>query len=66
MDSANLEERVSQLERLVTQFLNQSAISRQHGDWRSAIGMFANDPVMKEIDIEGRRIREEDRKRAQS
>src|SRR6516164_7382763 len=30
-------------------------------DWRSTIGMFAGDPVMKQIIEEGRRIREADR-----
>lgn len=30
-------------------------------DWRSTVGMFANDPIMKEIIEEGRKIREIDR-----
>ena len=33
-------------------------------DWKSTVGMFANDPIMKEIDEEARKIREADRRRA--
>jgi hypothetical protein len=33
-------------------------------NWRSTIGMFADDPLMKEIDEEGRKIREADREQA--
>ena len=31
-------------------------------DWRSALGMFSGDALMKEIDEEGRRIREAEAK----
>ena len=31
-------------------------------DWRSALGMFSGDALMKEIDAEGRRIREAEAK----
>jgi hypothetical protein len=30
-------------------------------DWRRTVGMFDNDPIMKEISEEGQRIREESR-----
>jgi hypothetical protein len=33
-------------------------------DWKSVVGMFANDSIMKEIDEETRKIREADRARA--
>jgi hypothetical protein len=32
------------------------------GDWRTTIGMFANDPVAKEIIDEALRLREEERR----
>ena len=35
-------------------------------DWRRTVGMFRNDPVMKEIIEAGRRIREEDRQQVGS
>ena len=31
-------------------------------DWRSTLGMFSGDTLMKEIDEEGRRIREAEKK----
>jgi hypothetical protein len=34
-------------------------------DWRSTLGMFAGDDVMKEIIEEGRKIRERDREQSQ-
>lgn len=36
----------------------------QPKDWRRTIGMFSGDEVMKQIDEEGRKIREADRQRA--
>jgi hypothetical protein len=34
-------------------------------DWRGTIGMFSGDAAMKEIQEEGRKIREADREQAQ-
>ena len=36
----------------------------QPRDWRSTIGMFGGDEIMKQIDEEGRKIREKDREKA--
>jgi hypothetical protein len=61
-----LEERVTALEQTVAQLVSQSHSAKAKPDWRSTLGMFADDPVMQEIDEEGRRIREADRQQAQS
>jgi hypothetical protein len=60
-----LEERVAALEETIAQLLSQSASSVARKDWRSTLGMFADDPIMKEIDAEGRRIREAGHQQAQ-
>jgi hypothetical protein len=61
-----LEERVAALEETVARLLSESDTVVAKKDWRSTLGMFANDPIMKEIDEEGRRIREADRQQARS
>ena len=61
MTQLTLEERVTALEEAVAHILSQSATGAGKKDWRSTLGMFADDPVMQEIDEEGRRIREADR-----
>jgi hypothetical protein len=66
MTLPTLEERVTALEETVAQLLSQSATTAGRKDWQSTLGMFANDPVMREIDAEGRRIREADRQQARS
>ncbi len=63
MTQPTLEERVAALEKLVVQILAKLPPAEPVKDWRSTIGMFANDPVMKAIQEEGQRIREEDRRR---
>lgn len=35
-------------------------------DWRKTVGMFRNDPIMGQIIEAGERVREEDRRQAQS
>lgn len=64
--STTLEERVAELERLVDELMQRSGGSEKEKDWRSTVGMFANDPVMKEIQEEGRKIREAERRDAES
>jgi len=65
MSQSTLEERVAALEKTVSELLARLQAKPDGKGWRSAIGMFANDEVMKEIDGEGQRIREEDRRKAQ-
>jgi hypothetical protein len=61
-----LEERVAALEARVAQLLSQADAGGAKKDWRSTLGMFADGALMKEIDEEGRRIREAERQQAQS
>ena len=63
--TATLEERVAALEDTVALLLSQTDSVVAKKDWRSTLRMFADDPIMKEIDEEGRRIREADRQQAQ-
>jgi hypothetical protein len=68
VSEATIEERVARLEELVGQLLLAKAPSAQPGrdDWNRTFGMFAGDPVMKEVIEAGQRIREEDRRQAGS
>jgi hypothetical protein len=62
-----LEDRVSALEQQVAQLARRLLPGERlplEKDWRSTLGMFANDPIMKEIDEEARKIREADGQRA--
>jgi hypothetical protein len=64
MTSRTLEERVAALEDVVARLLSPVVTAPGKKDWRSTLGMFADDPVMQEIDAEGRKIREADRQQA--
>lgn len=57
-------ERVKLLERQVAELKAEVEKLKAPKDWRSTIGMFAGDEIMKEIDEERRKIREKDRERA--
>ena len=56
-----LEERIEVLEKQVATLLLRLGLQTTEKDWPSTIGMFADDPVMKAIQTEGRKIREADR-----
>jgi hypothetical protein len=58
-----LEERVAALESSVHRILSDANREPHQKDWRRTIGMFAGDELMKEIDREGAKIREEDKLR---
>jgi hypothetical protein len=66
MSQQTLEERVAAMEKEVARLsdLLRPAAEPGRDDWKSVVGMFANDPIMKEIDEEARKIRERDRERA--
>lgn len=66
MAQPTLEERVAALERAVAQVVSQPSTVAEKKDWRSTLGMFAGNSVMKDIDEEGRKIREADRQQARS
>ena len=59
MPQETLEQRVAELERTVADLVSKS--QKRDKDWRRTLGMFAGDEVMKQIDEEGRKIREADR-----
>ena len=62
MNKKTLEERVALIEKTVAQLVDRLSGSESRRDWRSTVGMFADDPVFKEIIQEGRGIREADRR----
>ena len=66
MTSSTLEERVAELERLMEELMQKSSDSAKEKNWRRTVGMFDDDPIMKEIIEEGQRLREEDRKQTDS
>ena len=68
MSHPTLEQRVAELEREVAQLkaerANGQPVDKQpRGDWKTTIGMFDGDPIMKEIIDETLKVREEDRQR---
>ena len=66
MAQPTYEERLEALEKAVAQLMDRPQPAVESKDWRSTVGMFTNDPVMKEIQEEGRKIREAERVDAQS
>jgi len=65
MSQPTLEERVAALEKEVARLSDQLRPDGEPGrdDWKSTVGMFANDPIMKEILDEARKLRERDREK---
>ena len=59
----SLEERVAALESQVDKLLAAQANGNKEKDWRRTLGMFTGDEVMRAIDEEALRYREEDRRR---
>ncbi len=60
---STLDERVAALEQEVARLskLHPGETEPPKKDWRSTVGMFAGDPIMKEIIEEGQKIRQRDR-----
>ena len=65
MSHRTLEERVSSLEQTVAALIAVNSAANGNKDWRSTSGMFEDDPVIREIQEEGRRLREAERRAAQ-
>ena len=65
MSENKVEDRLDNLEQQVRQIMDRiggdDQAAEQGQDWRKSLGMFNDRPVMKEIDEEGRRIRQQDR-----
>jgi hypothetical protein len=68
MSQVPLEERVSRLEQLYDDWLRGQLDLHEprRDDWLKTVGMFADDPVIKEIIEEGRRVREQDREQTRT
>ena len=64
MTVRELERRVATLEDKVAQLASGNGPSRPAKDWRTTIGMFGDDPMMKQIFDEAAKIRERDRAKA--
>jgi hypothetical protein len=64
MSQRTLEERISSLEATVAGLVAGATAGNEKKDWRSTIGMFEGDPVIAEIQAEGRRLREAERQAA--
>jgi hypothetical protein len=60
MPNPTLQERVAELEKKVAQLM----ANPNQKDWRRTLGMFTGDEIMKQIDEEGRKIREKERRQA--
>jgi hypothetical protein len=65
MSRATLEERVAALEKQVAALIANPAGTGHAKDWRRTRGVFTEDDLMKQVFEEGRKIRDEERKRAQ-
>ena len=63
MPTLRLEQRVAELEIRYAELLKLIQ-NRPSSNWRSVVGMFADDPHIEELHEETRRIREEDRQGA--
>ena len=63
MSQPTIDERVATLEQQVARLLSQRPEEKHppEKNWRSSLGMFAGDPIMKEIIDEAAKIRELDR-----
>jgi len=59
-----LKARVAALERQVAELKEAGSSRPRERDWRSTLGMFGDDPVMKQIFDEALKIREADREKA--
>jgi len=71
MSERRVKDRLDELEQQVSVLMQRmqstnTADPTNAKDWRKSVGMFKDRPVMKEVDQEGTRIRDEDRERAAS
>ncbi len=62
MATKNVEQRLTDLEAGLNELSRRFAGNTAGGDWRSTLGMFGDDPGMRELLRGAERIREEDRR----
>jgi hypothetical protein len=60
---SSLEERVAVLEQEFSEFKARQGAQREK-DWRRTVGMFTDNPEMKELFAEAMKLREADRRKA--
>ena len=65
MSQATFVERLETLEIQVAELMARAQSQKAEKNWRRTVGMFEGDPIMQEIQEEGRKIRDEDREQAQ-
>jgi hypothetical protein len=61
MSTTSLEKRVADLETRYAQLLQLVQARPSQNDWRSVVGLFADDPLIDQLHADARRIRDEDR-----
>jgi hypothetical protein len=65
MSDSQLEQRIRTLEQQMCDVLQRIQSSSSRGsvtkDWRKSLGMFDDHPLMKQIDIAGQLVRQQDR-----
>ena len=65
MSETQLEQRIMTLEQQMRDVIQKIQSSPSQGtrtkDWRKSLGMFDDHPLMKQIDEDGQRIRQEER-----
>lgn len=64
MPKPTVETRLKVLEQQVAELAKQVHEAEAPKDWRSTIGMFTGDEIMKRIDKSARQFREADRRKA--
>jgi len=66
MPPQSLEDRMSRVEKIVDELVQKAGSVEPPKDWRRTAGMFDDDPIMKEIIEEGRRLRELEREQTRT
>ena len=61
MSTTSLEERVADLETRYAKLLQLVQTQHAQNNWRSVVGLFADDPLIDQLHSDARRIRDEDR-----
>ena len=68
MSDTQLEQRILTLEQqmreVIQKIQSSPSQSARTKDWRRSLGMFDDHPLMRQIDEDGERIRQEDREQA--